>query len=95
MIQRKDVEHVAKLARLQLSEEEMEVFTLQLSGILDYVHTLEQVDTSQVEPTAHAQQLRNVFREDELEDSLDREVVLDNAPDQEGSYFKTPKILGA
>lgn len=94
MIQRTDVEHVARLARLQLTEEEVQTFTQQLGQILDYVHKLEVIDTGQVQPTAHALPLRNVFREDRVEPSLDRETVLQGAPEREGVFFTTPKILG-
>lgn len=93
MIQRSDVEHVARLARLQLQEEEIQTFTQQLGQILDYVHRLEAIDTEEVEPTAHALSLQNVFREDEVEPSLNRDEVLKGAPEREGVFFKTPKIL--
>ncbi|AZR72065.1 asparaginyl/glutamyl-tRNA amidotransferase subunit C [Anoxybacter fermentans] len=93
MIQRSDVEHVAKLARLKLSDDEIETFTQQLGDILDYVHKLEKIDTENVQPTAHVLPLCNVFREDKVKDSLDREIALSNAPEKEGAYFKTPKIL--
>lgn len=94
MIQRTDVEHVARLARLRLTEEEVQTYTQQLGQILNYVHTLEAIDTDQVEPTAHALPLHNVFRDDEVKPSLNREIVLEGTPEREGAFFKTPKILG-
>lgn len=93
MIQRADVEHVAKLARLNLTEEEVENFTQQLGNILDYIHNLEKINTEMIEPTAHTLTIRNVFREDELKESLDLETVFNNAAEKEGTYFKTPKIM--
>ncbi|MCK4261261.1 MAG: Asp-tRNA(Asn)/Glu-tRNA(Gln) amidotransferase subunit GatC [Halanaerobiales bacterium] len=95
MIQRSEVEYVAKLARLKLSKVEIDVLANQLSNILDYVHKLEEIDTEYVEPTANVLPLRNIFREDEIGESLDKEVALSNAPDKDGSYFKTPKILSS
>ena len=93
MIQKRDVKHVAKLARLNLTEDEVESFTQQLGNILDYIHNLEKIDTEQIEPTAHVLTIRNVFRDDELKKSLDLETVFNNASKKEGGYFKTPKIM--
>ena len=88
-----DVEHVAKLSRLYLSEEEKESYTKTLNSILEYMDVLNRVDTSQVEPTAHVLPLKNVFREDRLHESLDREAVLANAPEKEDGCFKVPRIV--
>ncbi len=90
---REDVEHVAWLARLALSEEEITLFQEQLSAILEYARMLEQVDTSQVPPTATVLPMRNVMREDEVQPSLPRDVVLANAPEQEEGYFRVPPVL--
>lgn len=92
-ITKKDVEHVAKLARLRLTEEEKEKFGEQLSEILEYVEKLNVLDTAHVEPTSHVVALKNVMREDEVKPSLPVEEVLDNAPAREGKYFKVPKII--
>lgn len=92
-ITEKDVEHVAKLARLALSDEEKKLFTEQLNSILDYVDKLNQLDTEGVEPLAHVFPAFNVFREDETRTSLSIEDVLQNAPDKEGRFFKVPKVL--
>lgn len=90
---RKDVEHVAWLARLALTEEEITQFQDQLSAILEYAHMLEQVDLSDVPPTATVLPMRNVMREDEVRSSLPRDVVLANAPDTEAGYFRVPAVL--
>ena len=72
-ITKKEVEHVALLARLKFSEEEKETFVKQLSGILGYVEKLNEVDTSNIEPTSHVIKMQNVFRDDVVTDSLPRE----------------------
>ncbi|AFC27855.1 Asp-tRNA(Asn)/Glu-tRNA(Gln) amidotransferase subunit GatC [Paenibacillus mucilaginosus] len=89
----KDVEHVAGLARLALSEEEKERFTEQLNAILKYAEQLNQLDTDGVEPTSHAMPLVNVLREDERRESLPIEKVLLNAPDEEDGQIKVPAVL--
>ncbi len=90
---REEVEHVAWLARLQLSEEEIETFREQLSAILEYARMLEDVDTSAVPPTATVLPMRNVMREDEVRPSLSQDVVLANAPDTEDGYFRVRAVL--
>ncbi len=89
---REQVEHVARLARLGLSEEEKEAFTQQLSRILEHVEMLNKLDTRDVPPTYHAVALQNVLREDKPHQSLDREKVLSQAPEAENGCFKVPKI---
>jgi aspartyl-tRNA(Asn)/glutamyl-tRNA(Gln) amidotransferase subunit C len=89
----KDVEHVANLARLELSEEEKNKFTEQLNAILKYVEQLNQLDTEHVEPTSHVMPLYNVMREDEARPSWPLEQVLLNAPDEEDGQFKVPAVL--
>lgn len=93
-ISREDVEYVAALARLNLSEEDIETFTRQLDGILTYMGKLNELDTSEVEPTTHVIDISNAFREDVVEHSFPQEVILENAPDREGGFFKVPKIIG-
>lgn len=88
-----EVEHVARLARLELSDEEKERFTHQLNDILQYVEKLKELNTEGVEPTAHAIPLQNIFREDQVRPSMDREAVLSNAPDREDVFFKVPQIM--
>ena len=92
-ISKQEVEHVAKLARLELSEQEKEKLTDQLSNILTYVETLNGLDTKGVEPTAHVLDIKNVVREDVGAPSLPRERALANAPDQAAGHYKVPKII--
>lgn len=87
------VKKVAGLARLQLTAEEIETFSNQLGGILDYVAMLDDLDTSAVEPMVHAIELTNVLRDDVLVTSLPRAEGLKNAPKQDGRYFLVPAIL--
>jgi len=90
-----DVRHVAKLARLALDEPQLARLTGQLESILEYVAKIQQVNTSGVEPMAHALPMHNVLREDVIEPSLPLDKVLQNAPDSDGPFFKVPKVLGA
>ncbi|RCX13899.1 aspartyl/glutamyl-tRNA(Asn/Gln) amidotransferase subunit C [Fontibacillus phaseoli] len=92
-IQVKDVEHVAKLARLNLTDEEREMFTEQLNAILQYAEKLNELDTEGVEPTTHVLHLSNVMREDEVHESLSQEKVFRNVPDEEDGQFKVPAVL--
>jgi aspartyl-tRNA(Asn)/glutamyl-tRNA(Gln) amidotransferase subunit C len=92
-ITREQVEHVAKLARLAIGEEEKALFARQLSSILTYAQTLNRLDTSSVEPTSHVIPIQNVFREDEVRPSLSREQAFANAPDTDGGCFRVPKII--
>lgn len=92
-ISREQVEHVAKLARLELAEEEIATNTEQLNSILEYAAMLEDINTEDIVPTAHAVPLHNVLREDVIKPSLDREKVLANAPEAEDGFFKVPRIL--
>jgi aspartyl-tRNA(Asn)/glutamyl-tRNA(Gln) amidotransferase subunit C len=89
-ISRDEVVHVARLARLDLSEEELERFGGQLSAILDAVGKVAELDLSGVEPTAHPLDLLNVWAEDEPRPSLRVEEALANAPDREGGFFRVP-----
>jgi len=92
-LSKEEVEHVAKLARLAVSEEEKEAFSRQLSEILTYVGKLNELDTSKIEPTSHVLDLNNVFRDDIVRESLPPEDVLANAPDRENNHFRVPKII--
>ncbi len=92
-ISKQDVEKVAKLARLQLSEAEIEQFTDQLGAILEYVEKMNELNTDNVEPLAHCLPISNVFRADEVKESLGTEKTLANAPEHDGEFFKVPKIL--
>lgn len=93
MIDREQVHKVAHLARLELTPEEEEQFTTQLSSILDYFEQLSELDVSDVPPTTRAIDVSNVTRPDELQQYSDRQAILDSAPDRESDCFKVPKIL--
>jgi len=88
-----EVEHVARLARLALSEEEKEEMRSQLDRILGYIEKLDQLDTSAVEPTSHVIPMTNVFRDDALLPSLSREEALANGPDRQEGFFRVPRII--
>jgi len=92
-IDAEQVRKVAKLARLALSDAEIEEFTGQLGAILGYVEKMNELDTASVEPLAHCLPIRDVFRADEVRESLGTERTLANAPDRDGAFFKVPKIL--
>ncbi len=92
-INHSDVEHVAKLARLTLTEPEKHLFTDQLNAILKYVEQLQQLDTEHVKPTSHAIPIENVMRQDVVQASLSIEKVMLNAPDEEDGQFKVPAVL--
>jgi aspartyl-tRNA(Asn)/glutamyl-tRNA(Gln) amidotransferase subunit C len=93
-ITRAEVEHVARLARLALDEEEVVALTRDLAQILEHAAQVSALDTSGVEPTAHPVGLVNVLRPDEARPGLDPEPVLVEAPDREGDRFRVPRILG-
>lgn len=88
------VRHVAKLARLTVSDDEAKRFAEQLSDVLDYVSKLNELDVTDVEPMAHAHDITNALREDEPVPGLPVEAALANAPDAEPPFFKVPKVLG-
>ena len=89
-----DVAHVAHLARLELTDAELEQFTGQLAKVLDHARDVEALDTAGVPPTAHPLPLSNVLRDDVVEPSLDRAEVLAAAPSVEANQFRVPRILG-
>ena len=88
-----DIEKVARLARLELSEEEKKTFGNQMEQILTYMEQLNRLDTTGVEPTSHAIPIYNVFRDDEVKPSFPHEEVLAIAPDEEDGHFKEPRII--
>ena len=89
-----DVEKVASLARLKLSDVELETMTRQLGQVIGYVQQLEALDTTDVEPMAHAADLSNVFADDVLRPSLPRDAALANAPKRDGEHYLVPAVLG-
>jgi aspartyl-tRNA(Asn)/glutamyl-tRNA(Gln) amidotransferase subunit C len=92
-ISREDVDHVAYLARLGLSDEERDRLAQQLSNILEAMRVIDRLDTSAISPTAQVIPLRNVMRDDEVRPSADSEAILKNAPRREGDYFLVPPVL--
>ena len=93
MLDREQVKKVAFLARLALTEEEEVKFTAQLGDILDYVQQLDELDTGDTPPTTRAINVSNVTRADVKETSLEREAMLENAPERDDEFFKVPKIM--
>jgi len=92
-ISKDTVKYVANLARLGLNDEELEKFSVQLNDILQYIEQLKEVDISKIQPTAHVLDIKNVKREDKPAPSLSIEETLSNSPQQEGSFFKVPKVI--
>jgi len=92
---RADVEHVARLARLALTDDEIEQLTVELGAVLEHAADVAALDLTDVPPTAHPLPLRNVLRDDEVRPSLDRDEVLASAPSTEDGRFRVPRILDA
>ncbi len=92
-ITRQEVEHVARLARLELTEQEADTFTGQLDAILAYVDKLKELNTDGIIPTAHAVPMENAFREDLVQPSIGVENALANAPARAESFFRVPKVM--
>ena len=92
-ITKKEVAHIAELARLSFSGKEMELFTEQLNQILVYMEKLNEIDTSEIKPTYHALDLINVFRDDQIEPSLSTQKVLFNAPQSDKDMVTVPRII--
>jgi len=88
------VRHIGKLARIELTDEQVETFAVQLGGILEYFDKLQELDTTGVEPMAHAVELHNVLAGDAAGESLTPEQALANAPQRDGDFFKVPKVIG-
>ena len=93
MISREEVQNVARLARLHLTDEEAERMREQLDAILAYIDKLRELDVEGVEPTAHAVPLVNVMRDDALAPCLPQEQALANAPDRAGEFFRVPRTI--
>ncbi len=93
-ISRTEVEQVSLLARLRLSDEELDRMTSQLGDILEYINLLSELDTEAIEPMAHASEIVNVLREDVVRPSLEREAALANAPHHDGECYLVPAVLG-
>ena len=89
------VKYTADLARIELSDQELGHFTDQLDRILAYVDKLSSLDTSNLEPTSHVLEMKNIYREDTVKKSLEAQDVIKNAPSKENNLFKVPKIIDA
>jgi aspartyl-tRNA(Asn)/glutamyl-tRNA(Gln) amidotransferase subunit C len=89
----REVEHIARLARLSTTPEELETFGSQLGKILNYIEKLNGLDTSRVEPTSHVIELTNVMRKDVLKPSLAADEILANSPDRTDNFYRVPKII--
>ena len=88
------VRHIGKLARIELSDDQVKTFGGQLASILDYFDKLQELRTENVEPMAHAVEIHNVLADDELGASLSPDQALANAPQRDGDFFKVPKVIG-
>lgn len=88
-----DVEHVARLARLELGEDEKRLFAGQMDAILGYVDKLKELNTEGILPTSHAVPVENAFRQDQTTSSIGVEQALANAPDRVGSFYRVPKVI--
>jgi len=88
-----EVRHVADLARLELPEDRLELFTSQLNHILVYMDKLNELDTSGIQPTTHVVDMQNAFREDEVRESLPMEKALANAPQEDRNSFVVPRVI--
>ena len=94
-ITRKEVEHIAHLAKLNLKESEIEEFTGDLNQILEYIDKLNELDTENVKPLSHPVGNTNVFREDTVKKSVERTDALKNAPKADDEFFKVPKVISS
>lgn len=92
-ISREEVTYIAGLARLTLTDEEIELYAQQLSDILGYIEQLNELDVDNIEPMSHVLDIINVMREDKQLPSLTREEVMSNAPDHDGVHFKVPRVV--
>ncbi|HMK43812.1 MAG TPA: Asp-tRNA(Asn)/Glu-tRNA(Gln) amidotransferase subunit GatC [Dissulfurispiraceae bacterium] len=93
MLSRDEVQHIARLSRLALDEEEINMFGLQLNAVIAYVEQLNRLDTTAVEPTSHVIPLQNIVREDAVRAFSPREEMLSNAPDATDRFYRVPKII--
>lgn len=92
-VTKQDVQYIANLARLQLSDEEAEGLMKDMNKILDYMADLEELDTSDIEPLDHVTDLEYRFRKDEAKEPVDHEDALKNAPDADSDYFRVPRVI--
>jgi aspartyl-tRNA(Asn)/glutamyl-tRNA(Gln) amidotransferase subunit C len=88
------VRHIGRLSRIELTDQQVQTFGRQLAGILEYFDKLQELDTSQVQPMAHAVEIQNVLADDEPRPSLSAQQALANAPQRDGDFFRVPKVIG-
>ena len=92
-VSKEDVKHIASLSRLEFTDEELEKYTKNMADIVDFANSLASLDVSNVEPTNHILDIKNVFRKDEVKPSFDREEILKNAPTKAGGCVSVPKVI--
>lgn len=92
-VTKEDVKKIAELARLEFDDSELENYTSEMNKILGYVDKLNELDTENIEPLSHPIENNNVFREDKLKRSIERERALKNAPESSSEHFKVPKVI--
>lgn len=92
-VSKEDVKHIANLSKLNLTEDELEKYTTELSDIVNFANELSNINVEGVKPTAHILDIKNVFREDEVQDSYDREEILKNAPSKDAGCVSVPKVV--
>lgn len=92
-VSKEDVKHIASLSRLEFTDEELEKYTKNMADIVDFANSLASLDVSNVEPTNHILDIKNVFRKDEVKPSYDREEILKNAPTKAGGCVSVPKVI--
>ena len=92
-VSKEDVKHIANLSKLNLTEEELEKYTTELSDIVNCANELASIDVDGVKPTAHILDIKNVFRKDEVQPSYDREEILKNAPSKDAGCVSVPKVV--
>ena len=92
-VSRDDIIHIAKLSRLEFTDEELEKYTKDLDNIVNFANTLSEIDVIGVKPTNHILDIKNVFRKDEVKPSYDRDLILKNAPTKAGGCVSVPKVV--
>jgi aspartyl-tRNA(Asn)/glutamyl-tRNA(Gln) amidotransferase subunit C len=92
-VDEKEVEKIANLAKITLTDKEKKKYSLQLSEILKYVEQLNEIDTENVQPLSHVQEVTNIFRQDKVIPSLKKEEVFKNVPEVHGPYYQVPKVI--
>ena len=92
-VSRDDIIHIAKLSRLEFTDEELEKYTKDLDNIVNFANTLSEIDVTGVKPTNHILDIKNVFRKDEVKPSYDRDLILKNAPTKACGCVSVPKVV--